>query len=62
MKTWKTLFNGRLLFVTACALAAQEDPRVALPIARVEIDGGFQGKPDNEQVRHLAKARGDTVD
>ncbi|CAB1098061.1 unnamed protein product [Ectocarpus sp. CCAP 1310/34] len=49
MKTWKTLFNARLLFVTTCALAAQEDLRVALPISRVEIDGGFQGKPDNEQ-------------
>lgn len=47
-------FSARLLLVTACcALASQEDPRVAPTAVRVEIDGGVQGTPDDEQVRHL---------
>lgn len=54
MRVAKARFNPRLLFVTACALAAQDDPRVAPPAVRVNIDGGFPGEPDNEQVRHLS--------
>ncbi|CAB1098030.1 unnamed protein product [Ectocarpus sp. CCAP 1310/34] len=42
----KARFNVRLLVVTACVLAAEG---VSPPAVRVEIDGGFQGKPDNEQ-------------
>ncbi|CAM9809757.1 unnamed protein product [Ectocarpus sp. 6 AP-2014] len=38
--------NARLLLVTTCVLAAQG---VVPPAVRVEIDSGFQGKPDNEQ-------------
>ncbi|CAN0367600.1 unnamed protein product, partial [Ectocarpus sp. 12 AP-2014] len=46
MRVMKARFNVRLLLVTTCVLAAQG---VAPPAFRVEIDGGFKGKPDNEQ-------------
>ncbi|CAM9938670.1 unnamed protein product [Ectocarpus sp. 4 AP-2014] len=46
MRVTKARFSARLLLVTTCVLAAQG---VAPPAVRVEIDGGFQGKPDNEQ-------------
>ncbi|CAM9376350.1 unnamed protein product [Ectocarpus fasciculatus] len=49
MRVTEARLDARLLLVTACALAAQGDPRVAPPAVRVEIDGGFQGIPDNEQ-------------
>lgn len=59
MRVTKARFNARLLLVTTCVLAAQG---VAPPAVRVEIDGGFQGKPDNEQVWHLPIGPDTTVD
>ncbi|CAM9548864.1 unnamed protein product [Ectocarpus sp. 12 AP-2014] len=48
----KARFNARLGFVIACALAAQKYHPVATHAVRVEIYGGFQSKPDNEQAHH----------
>ncbi|CAN0308865.1 unnamed protein product [Ectocarpus sp. 6 AP-2014] len=42
--------NARLLFVTACVLAVQDDPGVDPPAIRVEIDGAFPVNPANEQI------------
>ncbi|CBJ33491.1 hypothetical protein Esi_0498_0007 [Ectocarpus siliculosus] len=50
MRVTKARFNAGLLFVTACALAAQDDPRVAPPAVTVNVDRGSQDKPDNEQI------------
>ncbi|CAM9273949.1 unnamed protein product [Ectocarpus sp. 13 AM-2016] len=50
MRVTKARCCARLLVVTAFAWAAQENLRVASREVRVEIDGGFQDKPDNEQI------------